>query len=146
MATINIRFAFSYLRVLAQVFLPGVSNSTRIIESSSYTYMLFVHMQIRQQEIQLITFNRYPWKLFELTWSKRRKYVILFKLSVLLLIVYTERPEAECARLRQNVPYFKVHRYNPKHLYPKLNGYGDNGERSLKVWQLLHTYWLPNTY
>jgi hypothetical protein len=27
-----------------------------------------------------------------------------------------------------------------------LNGYGDNGERSLKLWQLLHTYWLPNTY
>jgi len=25
-------------------------------------------------------------------------------------------------------------------VYPKLNGYGDNGERSLKVWQLLHTY------
>ena len=38
----------------------------------------------------------------------------------------------ECARLRENVPYVKVHRYNPKHLYPKLNGYGDNGERSLK--------------
>ena len=38
----------------------------------------------------------------------------------------------ECSRLRQNVPYVKVHRYNPKHLYPKLNCYGDNGER--KVW------------
>ena len=37
------------------------------------------------------------------------------------------------ARLRENVPYVKVHRYNPKHLYPKLNGYRDNGERSLKV-------------
>jgi len=33
----------------------------------------------------------------------------------------------ECARLRDNVPYAKVHQYNPKHLYPKLNGYGDNG-------------------
>ena len=22
---------------------------------------------------------------------------------------------------------------NPKHLYPKLNGYGDNGKRSLKL-------------
>ena len=39
----------------------------------------------------------------------------------------------ECARLRENAPYVKVLRYNPKHLYPKLNGYGDNGERSLKV-------------
>jgi len=27
-----------------------------------------------------------------------------------------------------------------------LNGYGDNGQRSLKLWQLLLTYWLPNTY
>ena len=53
--------------------------------------------------------------------------------------------QEECARLWENVPYVKVHRYNPKHLYPKLNGYGDNGERSLKVWQLLHTYWLTNT-
>jgi hypothetical protein len=24
-------------------------------------------------------------------------------------------------------------RYNPKHLYPKLDGYGDNGQRSLKL-------------
>ena len=45
---------------------------------------------------------------------------------------YTECPRGECARLRENVPYVKVHRYNPKHIYPKLNGYGDNGER--KVW------------
>jgi hypothetical protein len=32
----------------------------------------------------------------------------------------------------QGVPYGKVYRYNPKHLCPKLNGYGDNGQR--KVW------------
>ena len=54
--------------------------------------------------------------------------------------------QEECARLRESVPYVKVYRYNPKHLYSKLNGYGDNGQRSLKIWQLLHTYWLPNTY
>jgi hypothetical protein len=40
--------------------------------------------------------------------------------------------QEECARLREGVPYVKVHRYNPKHLCPKLNGYGDNGQR--KVW------------
>ena len=40
--------------------------------------------------------------------------------------------QEECARLQENVPYVKVHRYNPKHLYPKLNDYGDNGQR--KVW------------
>ena len=40
--------------------------------------------------------------------------------------------QEECARLRESVPYVKVYRYNPKNLYPKLNGYGDNGQR--KVW------------
>ena len=54
--------------------------------------------------------------------------------------------QEECANLWESVPYVKVYRYNPKHLYPKLNGYGDNGQRSLKLWQLLLTYWLPNTY
>ena len=63
------------------------------------------------------------------------------------IYIYTFRVSQEkCARLRESVPYVKVYRYNPKHLYPKLNGYGDNGQRSLKLWQLLHTYWLPNTY
>jgi len=40
--------------------------------------------------------------------------------------------QEECARLRESVPYVKLYRYNPKHLCPKLNGYGDNGQR--KVW------------
>ena len=40
--------------------------------------------------------------------------------------------QKECARLREGVPYVKVYQYNPKHLCPKLNGYGDNGQR--KVW------------
>jgi len=40
--------------------------------------------------------------------------------------------QEECARLREGVPYVKVYRYNPKHLCPKLNGCGDNGQR--KVW------------
>ena len=41
--------------------------------------------------------------------------------------------QEECARLRESVPYVKVYRFNPKNLYPKLNGYGDNGQRSLKL-------------
>ena len=41
--------------------------------------------------------------------------------------------QEECARLRESVPYVKVYRYNPKHLYPKLNGYVDNGQRILKL-------------
>jgi len=41
--------------------------------------------------------------------------------------------QEECAILRESVPYVELYRYNPKHLYPKLNGYGDNGQRSLKL-------------
>jgi len=32
---------------------------------------------------------------------------------------------------RESVPYVKIYRYNPKHLCPKLNGYGDNGQRKV---------------
>jgi hypothetical protein len=39
--------------------------------------------------------------------------------------------QEECARLQEGVPYVTVYRYNPKHLCPKLNGYGDNGQRKL---------------
>ena len=50
------------------------------------------------------------------------------------IYIYTYRvSQEECARLRESVPYVKVYRYNPKHLYPKLNGYGDNGQRNLKL-------------
>jgi len=41
--------------------------------------------------------------------------------------------QEECARLRESVPYVKLYRHNPKHLYPKLKGYGDNDQRSLKL-------------
>ena len=47
-------------------------------------------------------------------------------------IVYRVSQE-EYARLLEGIPYVKVYRYNPKHLYPNLNGYGDNGQRSLKL-------------
>ena len=40
--------------------------------------------------------------------------------------------QEEWDRRREIVPYFKVYRYNPKHLYPMLNGYGDNGQRKVR--------------
>ena len=40
--------------------------------------------------------------------------------------------QEECTKLRESVPYVKLYRYNPKHLCPKMNGYGENGQR--KVW------------
>jgi len=41
--------------------------------------------------------------------------------------------QEERTKLREGVPYVKLYRYNPKQLYPKLNGYGDNGKRNLKL-------------
>jgi len=41
--------------------------------------------------------------------------------------------QEERTKLREGVTYVKLYRYNPKRLYPKLNGYGDNGKRSLKL-------------
>jgi len=55
---------------------------------------------------------------------------ILFKFFIFILYRMSQE---ECARLWEGVPYVKVYRYNPKHLCPKLNGYGDNGQRSLKL-------------
>jgi len=56
---------------------------------------------------------------------------------------YIQVSQEECARLQESVPYVKLYRYNPKHLCPKSNGYGDNGQR--KVWaSLVSTYCMPS--
>jgi len=44
-----------------------------------------------------------------------------------------------CARLRESVPYVKVYRYDPKYLYPKLNGYRDNGQRNVGLFAVPNT-------
>ena len=50
------------------------------------------------------------------------------------IYVYIYRvSQEERTKLREGVPYVKLYQYNPKHLYPKLNGYGDNDKRSLKL-------------
>ena len=68
-----------------------------------------------------------------------------WSLTTYIYIFIYRMSQEERTKLREGVPYAKLYRYNPKHLYPKLNGYGDNGKWSLKLWQLLHTYWLPNS-
>ena len=61
-------------------------------------------------------------------------YIYIYRTCVYIYIyIYIYRvSQEECARLRESVPYIKVYRYNPKHLYPKFNRYGDNGQR--KMW------------
>ena len=51
-----------------------------------------------------------------------------FRACILKIFTIYRMSQEECARLQESVPYVKVYQYNPKHLYPKLNGYGDNGQ------------------
>ena len=46
--------------------------------------------------------------------------------------IYTQGVSGGMCQTSGGCSYVKVYRYNPKHLCPKLNGYGDNGHR--KVW------------
>ena len=74
-------------------------------------------------------------------------YVCVYIYIYICVCIYIYRvSQEERTKLREGVPYVKLYRYNPKHLCPKLNGFQDNGKWSLKLWQLLHTYWLPNSY
>ena len=59
-------------------------------------------------------------------------------------VIYVYRvSQEEWTKLRESVPYVELYRYNPKHLYPNLNGYGDNGHR--KVWASgVSTYCTPS--
>ena len=51
--------------------------------------------------------------------------------------------QEEWTKLLESVPYVELYRYNPKQLYPKLNGYGDNGHR--KMWASgVSTYCTPS--
>jgi hypothetical protein len=54
--------------------------------------------------------------------------------TIFPLYIYIYRVSHELrSLLRESVPYVEIYRYNSKHLCPKLNGYGDNGQRSLKL-------------
>jgi len=65
-----------------------------------------------------------------------------FSRSTVSVYIYRVSQE-EWTKVPESVPYVELYRYNPKHLYPKLNGYGDNGHR--KVWVSgVSTYFTPS--
>ena len=47
------------------------------------------------------------------------------------IYIYIQGVPGGMCQTWEGVPYVKVYWYNPKHLYPKLNGYGDNGQRKV---------------
>jgi hypothetical protein len=113
---------------------------------SSVVWVIGTVAKLKTSKYRLVLFGYWTVvgtleKLCEI-WTKIGIYGNSLQLTGMTLVVhystqhdlsylYTVSQE-ECARLREGVPYVKVYRYNPKHPYPKLNGYGDNGQR--KVW------------
>jgi hypothetical protein len=47
-------------------------------------------------------------------------------------ILYTGCPRRNVPNFGR-IPYVKVYRYKPKHVYPNLKVYRNNGQRSLKL-------------
>ena len=64
-------------------------------------------------------------------WTDCNFFLSNNNISVLYILYRVSQEER--TKLREGVPYVKIYRYNPKHLYPKLNGFRDNGKRSLKL-------------
>ena len=54
----------------------------------------------------------------------------IYFLKKIYIYIYRVSQEEE-TKLREGVAYVELYRYNPKHLYPKLTGYGDNGQRKV---------------
>jgi len=57
-------------------------------------------------------------------------------------IHYIQVSQEECAKLWEGVPYVKLYLYNPKHLCPKLNSYGDKRPEKSVVFLWLHVLYL----
>jgi hypothetical protein len=72
-------------------------------------------------------------------WNKRHfeekngECAACLKYSVLIFVKKIYRvSQEEGTKLREGVPYVKLYRKTPKHLYPKLNDLGNNG--NWKLW------------
>ena len=106
---------------------PGGSSTVHI-----YTQTVHKTTQLIWEERGLFHFFAFYTVAFALQLRKKhgKTSVRVTASQNIYIYIYIYRvSQEECARLREVVPYVKVYRYNPKHLCPKLNGYGDNGRR-----------------
>ena len=96
-----------------------------ILSSSS-----FIHIPCNLRRFSAVEVIDTKYKI-QLSVKAQQKllYYVLYNCNANIYRVSQE----ERTKVRESVPYVKLYRYNPKHLYPKLNGYGDNGQRSLKL-------------
>jgi hypothetical protein len=108
------------------------SSYCYLLSNSSYCYLLNNKScrRVRTGESDCVVCSPVarPWTQY-LQWLHVCAHVCML---YYIRTAYTGCPRRNVARLREGIPYVKVYRYNPKHPCPKLNGYGDNGQR--KVW------------
>jgi len=63
--------------------------------------------------------SRFTFPIFAHSW----RFSVFHSLQSITPRIYRVSQE-EWTKLGESVPYVELYRYNPKHLYPKLNGYG----------------------
>ena len=119
----------------------GVKYKSKSSPRDSIKLVLFeyvwIYLWLWSSWTALKTYWTLMWYTVYVVWYTL--FVVWYTLYVVWYTMYRVSPE-ECARLRESVPYVKVYRYNPKHLYPNLNYYGDNGQRIVRF-SCCSTYW-----
>ena len=124
---------FSFLRNLCPPVSPGIFCTIYVAQSALFVFVPSVSRSQRPPICSLINSsiqNYVPMLCGYLRSLLNKPCTIILENNLCNIYRVTQE---ECARLREGVPYVKVYRYNPKHLCPKLNGYGDNDQRSLKL-------------
>jgi len=107
------------------------SEQCYILCQNSVIYCVWTLLYIASEHCYILCLNTVIYCVWFCVWTLL--YIVSEHCYILRLnTVICRVSQEECARLREVVPYVKVYRYNPKHLCPKWNGYGDNGQR--KVW------------
>ena len=99
---------------------PGLKIQIRIL--NKFKTLVFPELRWIAAEIRGLT----------VTVGRAAAHILSLSLSLSLSTYIHRVSQEEFARFWVSVPYVKVYRYNSKHLYPKLNGYGDNGQRKVR--------------
>ena len=94
-----------------------MGDGTRVRVTIIHFVVKRVYLDVRPKNLISINVDRFSYFFF-----KGPNFASIYRVSHELRSL-----------LRESVPYVKLYRYNPKHLFPKFNGYEDIGQRSLQL-------------
>ena len=102
----------------------GIRTKGRQKNSWRYEVINYLKQRELRNWIQLVK-DRRAWNdVVQNTKNRYRACRVRTRRRYVYIYIYIHRvSQEECEILRESVPYVKLYRYNPKHLYPKLNGY-----------------------